>query len=171
MRIETGDIANCYTRKKIISRLIGKLTKSEFSHTAIFIRIGNKLMVADAQKDGFQIRSFNTWQKDYGYKYLLLRSKDLDKNDIIDNIYKYIGTTPYDFYSLLVRQPIKLIKLWVNNTFKSNLKVWNNKGEKESKKMYCSEVVAKVINAPNYYEMTPQDLVDYQLRNGFKKVN
>lgn len=169
--IQTGDIANCYVRDKLISRLIGKLTKSEFSHTAIFIRIGGKLMVADAQKDGFNIRSFKTWQKDYGYKFLLLRKDNIDKNEIVDNIYKYIGTTPYDFYSLLIRQPIKLFKLWVNNSFNKNLKVWNNKGVKESNKMYCSEVVAKIINAPNFYEMTPEDLVQYQLKNGFKKVN
>ena len=169
MKIQTGDVANCYMRDKFLSKAISKVTNSDLCHTAIFIYKDGVLNVAESQKDGFNTKTFDNWVKDYNYDYIITRPKLARTKHVLDQVDKYKGTTPYDKFSFFIRQPIRLIKIWSNKRFGTNFNTWKDNG-KEDMKMYCSEVVAKIIGVPNYYEMTPKDVYEWQLNNGYKII-
>lgn len=162
-KIQTGDVAHCRGRS-VLAKSIMFMTQSEFSHSAIFYRSHKGLFVVDAQKDGFQMRSFENWQKDYGYKFKLTRTfKDTHK--IEDRIEDLIGTTPYDFESLILRQPVKIIRQHLNKIRKNDKEPWKNRGERENDRMVCSEAVAYCLGIPTAYQLSPQELWEYCSKN------
>ena len=125
--LKTGDILHC-SSKRLISKLIKKATKSNFSHTALFIEIWGQPYVIDAQKDGINVRPWDAWMEKYNYDLVIHRSTDLvNEKTFAQRALTKVGHTGYDFEGLLLRQPIELI------TGK-----WLEKGDKNVK-MYCSE--------------------------------
>lgn len=160
--IQTGDILHC-RGKRLISRLIMRFTKSKWSHTALAIRIEGKLFVIDAQRDGLNLRPFDAWHAKYEYKILVCRSTSDWYSDTQSKVKKRaldrIGVTLYDFESLFLRYPWKLL------TGK-----WKNRGSKEDDRFYCSEFVAWAYSVPNWFEMSPQLVYDWSMENGFQVI-
>jgi hypothetical protein len=104
--------------------------------------------VFDAQIDGTQIRTFDKWLKDYDYKFVATRDITLTPGDFAvmkRRMYRNLDKG-YDFESLLIRQPIKLI------TGK-----WKQR-KNEDTRLYCSELVANIYGAEYSERMSPQDL-------------
>lgn len=162
--IQTGDVAHCRGRS-VLAKSIMFMTQSEFSHSAIFVRsTSGKLFVIDAQKDGFNQRSYDNWVKDFGYQFKVTRSHK-DRHLIEERIENLIGTTPYDFESLIIRQPIKIIREHLNKIRKNDKEPWKNRGERERERMYCSEAVAYCLGIPESYQLSPQELWEYCSKN------
>jgi uncharacterized protein YycO len=155
---KTGDILHC-TGKRLLSKLIRKFTKSQFSHTALFIEIWGQPYIIDAQKDGVNVRPWNEWVKEYNYKIVAHRSQDtIDSHALSKRALTKVGHTAYDIESLLFRQPLKLL------TGKWDIK------KDEDNKMYCSEYVAWVYGVEKSYRMSPEDVYQWCLINNFKEV-
>lgn len=156
--LKTGDVLHC-SGKKLISRLIKKATKSNYSHSAIFIEIWGQPYVIDAQKDGVNVRPWNDWLEMYDYNITVHRlTKLLNPTRFAQRAMTRVGHTAYDFEGLLIRQPIELL---TNR--------WIEKGDTE-KKMYCSEYVAWVYGVEKAYKFSPQDLYEWCINNFFKEV-
>jgi hypothetical protein len=140
------EVLNCH-RNKIISKLIRFATKSKYSHSAFKFDLQGTSFVVEAQKKGVYIISFTEWQKKYKYKF--------DSIEIFGNPYKikkealsYCGATNYDFFSLNVAHPIKILTgIWIGP-----------KGLKAKKKMTCSEFIATVLKYEGAHDMTPDEL-------------
>ena len=144
--LEDFDSLHC-TGQRLLARLIRKFTRSEFSHTAIFRIIEGVPCVIDAQRDGVQVRTFERWQKEYNYKYVVTRDPDLTVGEIHamkKRIYENLDKG-YDFESLLLRQPWKII------TGK-----WKTKQD-EKERLYCSEFAELVYGKDDSERTTPQD--------------
>jgi hypothetical protein len=160
--IQTGDILHC-RGKRLISRLIMRFTKSNWSHTALAIRIEGKLFIVDAQRDGLNLRPFEAWQAKYDYNILVCRTMkanwNYSKSYIKERAMGKIGVTAYDFESLFIRYPWKLL------TGK-----WKNRGSKEDDRMYCSEFVAWSYSVPNWFEMSPKLVYEWCVQNGFQVI-
>lgn len=157
--IKTGDVFHC-TGKGFFSKSIRIMTASSVSHTAIAIWVGDNLCIADAQKDGFQIRKFENWQIDFGYTFKVTRTRE-SKLEIRDRILSLVGTSPYDFESLILRQPKKIATTLLNKVRINDKEPWKYRGEKENKRLYCSEAVALCLGLPESYQMSPGELYDY----------
>lgn len=156
-KLKSGDILHC-RRSTFLSWLIQKLTKSQFSHSALYINIGGESFVVDAQKDGVNLRRFDLWMKKYKYSFIVSRPNEMTsqrKAIILNRIFKKIGVTNYDFVGLLYKSPWKLIT--------GKWKV----GKNEDNRMYCSEFVAYVYDFPFYYKLSPEDLYD-RCKNGIE---
>lgn len=155
--MKTGDILFC-SGKKLLSKLIRLFTKSEWSHTALFIEIWGQPYIIDAQKNGINVKEFNEWVKEYGYKYEVRRSpKLIDEHTFSLKAMSKSGVTLYDFESLIIRQPLYLIT-----------RKWEEK-KSEDERMYCSEYVAWCHDVPEWFSMSPQDLYEYCLINKWDK--
>lgn len=145
--LQSGDILHC-TRKTLLSWIIKKLTRSQFSHTALFLRIEGIDFIIDAQKDGVNLRSFEQWMEKYKYKFLISRPLKHKEAEIKSRAFSKIGVTAYDFQGLLIKSPLKLITgRW-------------RKTKKEYDKMFCSEFVAWCFQREYAYHMSPQDLYE-----------
>lgn len=156
--MKTGDILFC-TSDKLLGRLIRKFTKSEFSHVALYVEVWGVSFVIDAQKDGIQFRMYSEWVDKYNYKVKVFRSdKDIDSKKLSLRAATKAGFTGYDFESLILRQPFKLI------TGK-----WNEKKNFEEV-MTCSEFVAWVYSIHKSYRMSPEDLYKWCLKNNFSEI-
>lgn len=149
--IETGDILHCRGRK-LISRLIMRFTKSKWSHSALAFRIEGKLFVIDAQRDGVNLRAFEAWDKKYNYDILVTRHHDTNEAKINIQVLKArafekIGVTAYDFESLFLRYPWKLVT-----------GSWKHRGNKEGKRMTCSEFVGYCLQHHYWYQQSPESI-------------
>lgn len=149
--LKTGDILHC-TGKRVISKLIRLATKSQFSHSAIFIEIWGQPYVIDAQKNGVNLKPWDAWVEEYDYTFKVSRKiyPAVEPKTFSMRALEKVGLTAYDFESLLIRQPWKLI------TGK-----WKSRGKKEEFKMYCSEYAAWCHDIPKWWEMSPDDLYNY----------
>jgi hypothetical protein len=159
-KLMPGDILHCWN-DGIISRLIRKFTRSQISHSAIFIEIWSKPYIIDAQSDGVNVRPFDEWMKKYKYNFLVTRSTQpfLDHKAISIRALSMSGHTAYDFAGLLIKHPIQLI----TGKYKAS--------KKETEKMYCSEFVAFVYGIENAHRMTPHDLFMYCIEKEFEIIN
>lgn len=162
MNLQTGDVLHC-TRNKIISRIIRRFTKSDFSHSALFISIDGSPFIMDAQKDGVNIRPFNAWMKRYKYQFIISRKDGWSEN--IENVKLFVrnamsksGVTPYDFRGLILEQPFKI--LFKRRIYRIGY---------DDKRLYCSEFVAWAWGATNY-QLSPQDLYNWCTENRFVEL-
>lgn len=159
MNLKTGDILFC-TGKKLLSKSIQIATRSRMSHTATYISVWGVDCIIDAQKDGVQLRRMDLWQDEYNYSYIILRSPEAIKEaDFGKRALEIIGTTPYDFWNLIFRQPKKLI------TGK-----WDAR-KNDNDRMICNGATAYLHGLPNPDQYDPQQLFDVFLDNGFQLIN
>lgn len=149
MKLKDGDILIC-SGNGFIPRIIKKVTKSTYSHSAIVAIVRGKLGVIEAQANGINWKPFDAWQEKYGYDFIVYRKRNYTKIEIdfmLDKAFSKAGHTGYDFFSFVIRQPFKLI----TGKFKY-------RGEyREVKRMICSEFVAWCYDMPNWWKMTPDD--------------
>ena len=153
--LKTGDILHC-SGKRLIPKLIKAFTRSQFSHSALFVECWGQPYIIDAQKDGVNLRPFEEWKKTYGYDYIVHRQiSDYNEKEIAIKALSKVGHTAYDFEGLIVKQPIELLTGG-----------WKKKQD-EGQRMYCSEFVAWVWNAQENFRMSPKDLYEWCLLNNF----
>lgn len=167
-KIQTGDVANCFPRKKLLSRLISKVSKGDFSHTAIFIVLDGIVFVADSQISGFTLKTYDEWVNRYGYEYIVSRGGSNSKKDILA-----LCGIKYDFEGLFVRHPRKYWIRFTNRFRKAlgmNLKSeWKHRPN-EGKRMTCSEAIMRIKGAEGWESMSPQEAWDYQMKNKYKII-
>jgi hypothetical protein len=158
--LKTGDILHC-SGKRLLSKLIKWFTRSEFSHSALFIEIWGQPYIIDAQKDGVNVRPFSDWKVKYAYTFIVHRAPegDIDEQALAKRALTKVGSTAYDIESLIARQPFELV------TGK-----WKEKGD-TTERMYCSEFVAWVYGVEKAYRMSPEDLYHWCRLNNFKEIN
>lgn len=152
--LQTGDVLHCQGNR-LISRLIKRFTKSKISHTALVIRLHGSLFIADSQNDGTHLRPFDDWQRKYKYKFFVHRYRGINaqsKGNLarIKALDK-IGTTKYDFASLL----------WYHPRYLLTGKWKGKKKDEAANKFYCSEFVAYCWSVPEWWTMHPQALYEY----------
>jgi len=126
----------------------------------MFIEIWGQPYIIDAQKDGVNVRPFDTWKEKYVYDFVVHRtSGQLDSIAISKRAMTKVGHTSYDFTSLIFKHPFKLL-----------FGTWRMK-KNQFEKMTCSEYVAWVYGAGRAYRMSPEDLYIWCKQNGFYEVN
>ena len=157
---KTGDVLHC-SGKRLISKLIRWATKSKFNHTALYIEIWGQPYIIDAQDNGVNIKPFDQWEKEYGYKYIVTRPPyDQDEKRVAVKAMSKVGLTAYDFEGLLIKQPIELLTgRWRKK-----------KNDREQEKMYCSEFVAWVYYISDSYKTSPADFLEYCKKNKWTLV-
>jgi len=152
-QFQHGDVLHCYSTR-LLSRAIRRVTRGRFNHTAIVVQWAGMLFIADSQNDGTQLRPFDEWTAKYGYKYIIHRSilyPDLTfQENLTERVLKVIGSTPYDFKSLLWYYPRYVVS-----------GRWRGKRKDAAlKRMFCSEFVAYVHNVDNFWKISPQELYE-----------
>lgn len=147
----TGDVLHC-SGHKWISRAIKWATKSKINHTAMFIWLWDELYIIDAQNNGVNVKTYQSWVDEYGYDYVVMRNpRPTGEAAIATKAMSKVGLTAYDFEGLLIKQPIELI------TGK-----WHKKpANRETDKMYCSEFVSWVYGIEESYRFSPKDFLEY----------
>jgi hypothetical protein len=156
--LKTGDILMC-TGDRLLSKAIMTITKSKFSHAAIFLEVWGQPFVIDAQSDGINIRPWDRWMEEYNYKIKVFRtSGKIDYRELSLRAATKSGCTGYDFASLIWRHPIDALT--------GNWRQKNNKDER----MTCSEFAAWVYAVNRSYRMSPQDLYNWCRMNYFYEV-
>lgn len=146
--LQSGDVLHC-TSERLLSRIIRKLTKGRVNHSALAIEVWGELFIIDAQKDGTNLRPISEWNKKYKYSYKIFRPTDFS-TEIRSKAISKIGSTPYDFLSLIVWQPIYIL------TGK-----WHGRSkENADDRMYCSEYIAWLFNYENWWQLSPQAVYD-----------
>lgn len=149
LKLKTGDVLHC-AGHGLLSTLIMRFTKSSWSHTAIFIEIWGQPYIIEAQNNGVNVKPFEEWVKKYGYYYEVSRSPfEFDAKKFSIYAMSKVGTTGYDFLSLIVRQPWRI----VSGSYKVR--------KDEYEKMYCSEYAMWSHGIEKAYRMSPQDVWDY----------
>jgi hypothetical protein len=146
--LKTGDILHCRGHKWL-SKSIMWATKSDVSHTAIFVEVWGQPCVIDSQKDGTNIRPFYEWVKKYNYDFTISRKVGIDEKAIAKRALQKVGFTGYDFEGLIIKQPLKIL-----------FGTWKNKAN-EDNRMFCSEYVAWVHEIPNHNRLTPKEVRDF----------
>ncbi|MBN1989007.1 MAG: hypothetical protein JW783_06425 [Bacteroidales bacterium] len=142
--LQSGDVLHC-TADRLLSRIIRTFTKGRVNHTALAIEVWDELFIIDAQKDGINLRPIDEWNRKYTYSYRVHRPKEFTTEIRIKAVSK-IGSTPYDFLSLIVWQPIYIL------TGK-----WHGRGKKNAgKRMYCSEYIAWLFDFDYWWQLSPQ---------------
>lgn len=159
--MQNGDILHC-SSNRLIPRLIKWATKSKYNHTAIYLEIWGQPCIVDSQKNGTNIKTYENWKQEYGYTYVVHRNPSIkehkDEKLMAIRIMSKVGVTSYDFASLLIRQPIRLL-----------FGRWKKKSNSEEK-MYCSEFVAWAHSIEESYRMTPHDLYEYCVKHNFEEI-
>lgn len=159
LELKTGDILHC-SGKGILARAIMKFTKSEFSHTAVFVRVWGQDYVIDAQRDGVHLRPFEAWKEKFHYKFKVTRVPNIEERAFALNALSKAGVTAYDFISLVIKQPWSLI---TGN--------WRTERRDPTKKMYCSEYVAWCHGIGGYNRMNPKDVWNFCMEFKHEIIN
>ena len=149
IKIEDCDVIFCQGQSWI-SKAIQWFTKSDFSHTAFVVELEGLFFIADAQKDGVNLRPLEEWRKKYKYKETVLFDPTLNQKTAMMKKYralKKVGVTPYDFVSLIFKQPLKII-----------FGKWKKGKKDENERMYCSEYNSYIEGVQNFNELSPAEL-------------
>ena len=140
-----------------------KFTGSKYSHVSVAVNVQGDIYIVEMQRTGCDLISLNNWKKKYDYHYEVFRPL---KPMTVKRILSKASSTKYDVRSLFMRQPIKIIK---EKLFGKNLKLKKLKNEND--RMTCSEYVAWVYFFQNYYDLTPEDVINECIKKNFLKVN
>ena len=156
----------------ILSKAITTATASDFSHAAHFRLINGKAYVVDAQKNGLSARPWDEWVKEFDYRFIALRETNLTalKLATYNQLEFDLLGTRYDFESLAIRHPKKIITRLLNKVRKNQNDDWKERPEsKEIKRLYCSEHIATVRGFAEK-QLTPKELLTECMVRGYKQV-
>lgn len=149
---QVGDILVC-KGSSWISRAIMKITKGEWSHTALYAEAWGRKGIVEAQKNGVNFKLWETWLDKWGYEYVAFRRElpaqtnlQVHSHRMMVKAFEKCGETKYDFFTFFRR------------AFGDRKK---RSAQKENKKFICSEFTAYIHNLPEGYDMTPQEQYDY----------
>jgi len=158
-KLQNGDILIC-SSNGILGRMIKLATRSTVNHVAMVIDVSGVKMVIDSQSNGTNVKTFENWKKEYGYKYVAYRYKQATPEwgkKIRAKALSKTGVTGYDFASLIIYQPLYLITgKWIGL-----------KEEKAGNRMYCSEFVAWVFDFPRWWTYSPKDVENFLSDNEY----
>jgi len=141
-----GDILICRGRSWL-SRMIMRITKGTWSHTALYSEVWGQKGIIEAQKNGVNFKLWEVWQHKWGYKFSAWRyNGPIDERAIMLRAFEKCGETKYDFWTFIRR---------AFGGRKARDK------RREEKRMICSEFTAYVYRFPEGYDMTPQEQYDY----------
>lgn len=148
-----GDVLFCY-RGSLLSRLIRLATRSQYSHTAMILRIDGELKVVEAQRKGMHILSFEKWRKKYNYTFSVYTMEYHNQKENMPLVYHRFNTlgpsVGYDFASLFFYKPKFLI------TGK-----WSGKRyDKALNRVFCSELTAYLLGLNDYWKKSPKDVLN-----------
>jgi len=147
--LKTGDILHC-RNNRWLSKLIRWATRSSWSHTAIYIEINGRPFIIEAQKNGVNIKTFDNWEKQYGYYWEAHRNLAMPPERVFfDRAISKAGVTGYDFDDLIIKHPWRLI------TGK-----WKREPN-EDEDMYCSYYAMWTHEVPDAYKMRPDEAFAY----------
>lgn len=150
MNLQTGDILHC-KGTSLISKIIMKITKSKFSHTALVVECNGRVCIIEAQNNGVNLKSYDSWMKKYNYNYAISRPVKINKEEFAIRAFSKIGVTKYDFKGLLMYQPWYLITgKWKGSSKEAN-----------DEKSYCSDYAGWCHSLKDYYKMSPNDINIY----------
>jgi hypothetical protein len=151
-----GDILIC-RRKSFLSRLIRKVTKSEWSHTAMILEVWGKIYILEMQRKGVELISYDEWVDKWGYEYVIFRNtKIFNEKDLGVKALSIVGRkVKYDYFTFIFRIPYKLVT-----------KKYRYMGEEiETKRMICSQLTGWLRDLPNWHKMTPESQFEYLHQN------
>jgi len=151
-----GDILIC-RRKSFLSRLIRKVTKSEWSHTAMALDIWGQTCIIEMQSKGIELIPIDDWRDKWGYEFIVFRSEtEPNTKELGKKALSVVGKKiKYDYFTFIFRIPYKLIT-----------KKYKYKGEEiETKRMICSQLTGWLRDLPNWHKMTPESQFDYLKKN------
>lgn len=158
--LKHGDILVC-RRNSFLSRLIRRFTKSEWSHTALFIEVWGKPCIIEMQSKGVELIPLEDWKEKWSYEFIAFRSRDsFDYKEMAKKALSVVGRkVKYDYFTFIFRIPYKLA------TSK-----YRYKGEEiETRRMICSQLTGWIRNLPDWHRMTPETQYRY-LRDNWKLV-
>jgi hypothetical protein len=151
--LKEGDILIC-RGKSWISRAIMKVTKGEWSHTALVASSWGSLGVIEAQRNGVNFKTWELWRKRWNYDYIVYRNilidTDQDRKDLMKKAFSVVGETKYDYFTFFRRA-------FGNRKKRSEAK--------ELKKFICSEFTAWIHSLKDWYDMTPSEQKDILDKN------
>lgn len=122
-QIQTGDIIGTMGKSKL-SKSIQKFQNisdkdfGKFSHSGVAWWCYDELFIVEAQKEGIVITNFSKHYIASGNfeAFICLRAKEyIDGSRIGEQMLPYIGRVRYDFFNLLVTQPIKILSFGLVN--------------------------------------------------------
>jgi hypothetical protein len=157
--MKTGDILIC-KRKSFLSKLIRKVTKSEWSHTSAVIDIWGKIYIVEMQSKGVELIAYDEWVDKWKYEYIIFRNPfEIDAAEFSKKALSVVGRkTKYDYFTFIFRIPYKI----VTNKYKY-------KGEEiETRRMICSQLTAWLNDLPEWYKSTPEKQFNYLQKNWIK---
>lgn len=147
--LQNGDVLHC-TSQGFIAKAIRLFTRSRVNHTALVIEIWNELFIIDSQANGTNLRPIKEWNKKYNYSYVIDRPNRFAVAQR-EKAVSVIGTTPYDFKSLLWYQPVYILT-----------GRWRGKRHDEAiERLYCSEYIAWVFDMPQWWKASPQAVKEW----------
>jgi hypothetical protein len=153
----------CYGNSRI-SKLISLFTKSKITHTAFGLDLENNFFIAESQNNGFNLKTFQNWVKQFNYRYeefeIPVTYKDVDKN-----IYNHLSQVPYDFRLFVLRYPRHILSKIFGN--KNKIDSVKNESERE----ICSESVAHCLGWENPENYLPIDVYNRIMLEGWRKIN
>lgn len=137
---------------RYVSWAIRVVLNSWFNHIAIYTYYRGEPCIIEATSGGVRMISLDNFIKDF--KIEVRRNQDL-KHGCTKKLVKYIGSTGYDYSSLVIYQLIyQITGKWLGR-----------KGVKASNKFYCSELYAYMCDYNDWWKTTPKDIgeKDYKL--------
>lgn len=149
-KLQVGDILHC-RGKRLLSRMIMRVSRSQWSHTAIVVESWGQLFIIDAQQNGVNARPYKEWVKQYGYDVEIARPiNPVHVEEFCKKAFGKIGHTRYDIASLFWHQPLYILTgKWRGRTQDNALK-----------KMYCSEFVGWMYELPNWWTLSPKQVYE-----------
>jgi len=164
--IKTGDVFLSAT-ESWLGRIIRKITKSQWSHTGIFVWLWGELFVIEAESHGIQLLKWSDEKYNNGEpknrKLLYLTPKvKLNEKEIAMTLLPYVGTRDYDYIALLEQIVYQYTGKWLG------------KKQKGDNKFYCSEFVAFIYNKinsehyPMWWSISPGEIYNEVIFNIMK---
>lgn len=153
--IKTGTIALVYTPfrwkniNSYVPALIRMISNVRWSHGGIFVQEESGLFMVEAIYPKVRKIPFANNLEGREFKYYNIQHTFNDQ-ELNERINKYVGAK-YDLRSLLIHLPLMII-----------IKRWF--GRKEAKGIespYCFELIAWIYKMPGWYNIMPQEFVDY----------
>ena len=133
----------------VMPTLIGTISNSWCTHSAIRVKENSEIGIYEAQKHGIHRLTEQEWVEKYGYKYKV--TEHIITNNQYDKMISKVGKTPYDFRSLFFSQPLYLLTSFFGNGY------WlGSRGKSSEKEMYCSEYVGWVLGFDKWWTLSPK---------------
>jgi len=150
--LRTGDILHCNGRR-LLSKLIRKVSRGEYSHTATVVVAYGQVLIVEAQRRGVDIMPYDAWQEKYGYEYDVARPIRLNHTTKhARRAFRPAGVAKYDIGMLLWDYPRYVL------TGK-----WRGADEDEaiSENRYtCSTYVGWLFKMENWWKLSPQQVYE-----------